>query len=124
MPARRTTTRPAWASITRSARKHPASLLENPVGARVELAHGFVDAPFTARGPLGDELHFVGDAFPFRHLGRRLHALELIAKRPRVDVGGERRIVPCAAPGRQIAGLRMKAALDVRTRQIFDELPR
>src|SRR5579864_9820179 len=100
MPARRTTTRPAWASITRSARKQPAALLENPVGARIELAHCFVDAPFAARGSLGDDLHFVGDALPFRHLGRRLHTLELIPEGPRVDVGGERRVVPCAAPRR------------------------
>src|SRR5882672_6091155 len=109
--------------ITRAAREEPASLLENAIGASIEFPHGLFDLPLAADGLLGDEPHFIGDALPLRHLGRGLHAFELIPKRPRVDIGGECRVVPRGAPWRQVAGQRVEPQLDVGTREVFDQLP-
>src|SRR5688572_8766337 len=94
--------RPAAAALTRrtDARGAPP-LLENPPRACVEHSGRFVHRDLSVRRTLGHEADFGGDTLPLRHLGRRLHALELLAERPRVDVVRQRRIVPRAAPRRQ-----------------------
>src|SRR5207248_10436039 len=48
---------------------------------------------------------------------------ELLAKRACIDVVGERALGPGAAARRQVAGELVKASLDRRLRQIFDQLP-
>src|SRR6185503_9089910 len=87
-----------------SPREQPAPLFEDAVGARVELARRLVDRPLSACRALGDVAHLVGDAFPLGHFRRRLHALELIAKRARMRIGGKRRILPRASARRQVTG--------------------
>jgi hypothetical protein len=72
---------------------------------------------------LGDEPDLVGDAFPLRHLRRRLDALQLLAKRSCMNVFRERAFAPGATPRWQVARERMETALHVGLREVFDQLP-
>ena len=61
---------PRRASLQLPARQHPAPLLEDAIGAPVELCSRLIDRhAATLHHLLGDELHLGGDALPFGHLG-------------------------------------------------------
>src|SRR5439155_14485425 len=105
------------------ARQHPASLFEDSIGARVERSRRLRDGQVAVDDALGHEPYLVGDPLPFGDFRRRLHALELLSKCARINVVGERAFGPRTAPRRQVAGELVKASLDRRLRQIFDQLP-
>src|SRR5262249_60473334 len=77
------------ASTGASTCEEPAALFENPRDAGVELLRGRLDRELAVRGALGNQSHLGGDALPFRHFRRRLDAVELLSKRPRVELGGD-----------------------------------
>src|SRR5690242_3707250 len=99
---------PRCASRAAPAREQGAALLEDAIGALVELALGVRDGEPAVDDALGHHTDLVGDALPFGHARRGLDALELVAKRARVDVVRERAPTPRAAPRRQVAGQRME----------------
>ncbi len=76
-------------------------------------------SPCTARSATMP--HLARDSLPLGHLRRRLDALQLVAKRARVDVAGKTPAAPARPPRRQIAGqLRetaagLPAATDIRS---------
>src|SRR5262249_58924226 len=121
---RQTTTPPVPISTAVSSRKNPAALLEYPVDAGVELARRLIDRQLTVGGTLGDQAHLGGDAFPLGHLGRRLGALQLLAKGAGVDVALECCLAPRGASRWKITRALMEAALDLRLRKVLDETPR
>src|SRR5205823_2176865 len=92
-----------------SAGEYPATFLEDSIGACIELGGGLVDRHLSMHGPFGDQPQLVGDALPFRHLGRGLHALELVAEGAGVHIVGDAPLDPGRASRRQIPGQRVKA---------------
>src|SRR5690242_19419411 len=92
-------------------REHPAALLEDLVGARVEIAKRNVRALAAAHDAFGRDAHLLRDALPFRNFWRRLDAFELIAERFGVLVVRKLGIIPRAAAWREVAAERMEARL-------------
>src|SRR5438105_11526403 len=91
-------------SLCASPRQQPPALFEDPVGARVELPCRLRDGQFAVDDMLGDDPYLVGNAFPLGHFRRGLDALELLAKRSRINVIGKRTFAPRAASRRKGAG--------------------
>src|SRR5258705_448115 len=83
-------------------REQPAALFEDPVGAPVELLDGLVHRDVAVHEALGHEANLRGDALPLRHFRRGLGTLQLVAKRPRVNVVDQAALAPRASPRRKV----------------------
>src|SRR5439155_10452754 len=112
------------ASRTVPTGEKPAALLEDPIGARVELARGLIDRQLAVHRAFRDQAQLVGDALPFGHLGRGLHALELLAEGASVEIFGQPPLGPGRASWREVSGQLVEAPLDVGPREILYPLPR
>src|SRR5437879_785091 len=97
MPRRRSL---SVSSLCASPREQPPAFFEDPVGARVEFPRRLRDGQFAVDDVLGDDADLVGNAFPLGHFRRGLDALELLAKRSRINIIGKRTFAPRAAPRR------------------------
>ena len=123
---------PAKAQPARSPRGHrpaPGAISERRFSSMRSASASSVARNWRRRDlaghrPLGDDAQLRAEPLPFGHLGRRPGALELVAEGGGVDVAGEDRRAPDAAPRRQVAGQLEEAQLDRRPGEELDQLPR
>ncbi len=100
-----------------------APLGQNSIDRRIQIVQGLIDRHAAANHAIGHQLHLVGDAFPLRHFRRRLDQFELFAKRARILVVRQFRIIPRAAPRGQVAGQLIEPILLLDRGQEFRQLP-
>src|SRR6478672_6842859 len=81
-------------------RHHVTPLLEQRIHIPIELGESLIDGLLSADSLLTVLVHFGRDLFPLGNLRCGNNAIELIAERTRVNVVGERSVLPRTASGR------------------------